>query len=392
MKNAFVKIENIKILKNIFYALCFMFSLSGCDGGSLFEEDIESSSTYTSIGLGEEYSCAVKTDGTLACWGSNTNSTLGIVGLTSTSVPVDVTTILGVSSVYGSRSHTCALTVFGVGCWGDNSYGQLGEGTTINQPVPGLVFGLPSNVVEVSLGDTFTCARTTTSVYCWGDNTFWFLGDGTQTDSLTPVSPTGLSSVGVISISSKYKNSCAVLSSGSIRCWGGSNSVGEHGNGTTSSSTTPVSVSGIATATKVVVGRIHSCALLADGTVSCWGIAGANGSGLTSSTPVSVAGLSNIDDISAGNDHNCALTDGGGVKCWGDNFYGQLGNGSTVDSASPVNVVGLESGVKAISLGVVHSCALKNAGSVVCWGLNSAGQLGNGTVVDSSVPVTIINN
>ena len=182
-----------------------------------------------------------------------------------------------------------------------------------------------------------------------------------------------------ISVSSGSFHTCALLKSGGVKCWG----------------TTPVNVSGLSSkVTAISVGGNHTCALLSSGWAKCWGqnLYGQLGNGTTNDiyTPVDVSGLSSgVIAISAGAIHTCALLESGSVKCWGQNGAGQLGNWSTYDSYTPVNVSSLFSGVIAISAGGNHTCALLNSGGVKCWGNNDAGQLGDGTTTRRSTPVNV---
>ena len=186
-------------------------------------------------------------------------------------------------------------------------------------------------------------------------------------------------------------HSCALVSSGTVKCWG-LNEHGQLGDGTTALSLTAVAVSGISTATALTAGNEDTCAMLSGGTVKCWGLNGSgelgNGTTSDSSTPVAVSGISTATAVSAGGYHTCALLAGGTVKCWGFNAYGQLGNGTTTGSSTPVAVSGISTAI-AISAGEVHSCALLSGGTVECWGNNGNGELGNGTTTDSSTPVTV---
>ena len=144
----------------------------------------------------------------------------------------------------------------------------------------------------------------------------------------------------------------------------GSNGSGQLGDDTTTQRSTPVNVSGLASGvTALAAGDGHTCALTTGGGVKCWGsnFSGQLGDGTTNqrSTPVDVAGLaSGVIALAAGGYHTCALTTGGGVKCWGSNYYGQLGDGTTSDRSTPVNVAGLVSGVTALAAGSSHTCAL----------------------------------
>ena len=259
----------------------------------------------------------------------------------------------GVQAVSASAFHTCALTSGGgVKCWGNNKYGQLGDGTNDDSNVPVNVSGLTSGVTAVSAGGIHTCALTSGGgVKCWGSNGAGELGDGTNTDSNIPVDVSGLTS-GVQAVSAGGIHTCALTSGGGAKCWG-PNGTGQLGDGTNNNSNIPVDVSG-----------------------------------LTSGTAA----------VSAGTYYTCALTSGGGAKCWGSNYDGELGNGTNNNSNIPVNVSGLTSGVAAVSAGRVFygwwaepygdTCALTSCG-VQCWGYNEYGQLGDGTNDDSNVPVKV---
>jgi alpha-tubulin suppressor-like RCC1 family protein len=196
------------------------------------------------------------------------------------------------------------------------------------------------------------------------------------------------------------------MEAGGVKCWGDNDS-GELGDETTIQRNTPVDVMGLTTGVKAIAaGGEHTCALTEAGGVKCWGNNSqaqlGNGRLTNSTIPLDVAGLANnVVTIAAGvgsvrelevfvGAHTCALTITGGVKCWGDNDDGQLGEGRTVDRDTPVDVVGLTSGVKRITAGAHHSCALTIAGQVKCWGDNSQGQLGNGETTDSPIPVNVV--
>jgi hypothetical protein len=178
-----------------------------------------------------------------------------------------------------------------------------------------------------------------------------------------------------------------------VWCWGLNS--GRLGNGTTSAQVAPVEVAGLSTGvTAVSAGGNHSCALTTAGAVLCWGLGAngqlGNGTTATATAPVAVATLtSGVVAVAAGGSHTCALNTDGGVVCWGANAKGQLGDGTTVQRSAPVTVSGLSSGVTAITAGSFHTCARLSSGVVKCWGSNSSGQLGDGSTEDRTVPVPV---
>ena len=338
--------------------------------------------TITAVAAATAHTCALTSLGGVKCWGSKiVNGTttdsltpVSVVGLTS-----------GVSAISAGGFHTCALTsTGGVKCWGTNDGGQLGNGTTTTSLTPVSVVGLTSGVSAISAGGSYACALTTGGgVKCWGFNGGGQLGNGTTTKSSVPVDVSGLTS-GVTAIDAGTANTCALTTGGEVKCWG-YNYYGQLGNGTTTNSSIPVSVSGFTSGVSAIApGGGHSCALTSGGAVKCWGDdtngqLGVNVSDLTSG----------VSAISAGYNHTCALTSERGVKCWGAGELGQLGNGETIGNKYPSDVAGLTSGVTAIDAGYLHTCALTNEGGVKCWGANNYGTLGNGTRNASSVPVDV---
>ncbi len=327
----------------------------------------------------------------------------------------------GIAAVSAGQSHTCALTTGGgVKCWGENTNGQLGNGTTTDSLTPVDVSGLSSGVAAISSGLFHTCALTTDGgVKCWGTNHYGHLGatSAETCDSLacstTPLDVTGLTS-GVAAVSTGWGHTCALTTGGGVKCWGYN---GEGQLGTTSAetcnsfdcSTTPLDVDGLTSgAAAVSVLDFHTCALTTGGGVKCWGenLYGSLGNGTTtdSATPVDVCAaagcastLSGIAALGSGGSggQTCVLTTGGGAKCWGQNWWGALGatSADTCDatpcSLTPLDVSGLTSGVAAISGGGLHTCAVTTSGGVKCFGYNSTGQLGTDNKTNSSTPVDV---
>ena len=252
-----------------------------------------------------------------------------------------------------------------------------------------------ASVQAISSGGHHSCALTATGgVKCWGQNSYGQLGDGSPFIHSVAMDVSGLTS-GVTAVTTGYSHSCALTDAGGVKCWG-HNSFGQLGNGTLTTTYSATDVIGLASGVSAIsAGGWHTCALTTAGAVKCWGrnFYGGLGDGSTTTrtTPVDVVGLAGgVRAISSGQYHTCALTETGGVKCWGWNSNGQLGTGDWPDSSVPVDVSGLISGVVEVAAGDYHTCALTGAGGVKCWGSNQAGQLGDGLVRgDYRTPVDV---
>ena len=361
---------------------------------------------WTQVAAGRNHSCGL-TGGAAYCWGFGGDGELGNgTNVGSVDSPVPVSGLgSGVAAITTGDYHSCALTNAGaVWCWGMNTNGQLGDGTTTSRNAPVAVSGLGSGVASVSAGYGHTCAVTDAdALLCWGYNSHGELGDTTTTSRSTPVGVFGFGS-GAASVSAGNDHTCAVTTGGAARCWG-RNVFGELGDGTETASSTPVAVFGLGSGVAKVSagGLFHSCAVTTLGAVSCWGdnTNGELGDGTmdSSSVPVAVSGLgTGVIDVSTGgftdgNDYftySCAVTSGGDADCWGDNGVGQLGDGSDSSSVTPVLVVAQGTATVAVSSGFDHSCGLTVAGVAFCWGSSSSGKLGDGGNGGGSTPVTVI--
>jgi alpha-tubulin suppressor-like RCC1 family protein len=354
--------------------------------------------TYTAVAPGTGHTCALLNDSSVQCWGNNGFGRLGDGTADNRLTPAPVIGLAGpVTAIATLERHICALVEGGaVQCWGKNNDGQLGDGTADNSPVPVSVTGLAGPATAVAASDLHTCALIQGgSIQCWGDNTFGKLGDGSTDDSLTPVSVVGLAGAAT-AIAVTGNASCALIDGGTVRCWGLANQLGAD---TSTSSSTPVDVVDLdGPVTAISGGDRHFCALIDDGTVQCWGFndlrqMGAGAATQPKAKPVSVTGLGGVTvtAIDAGLIHTCALIDGGTVRCWGHNGSGALGDGSTTDAGIAVSVIGLSGTVVAVAAGGNDTCAILDSGSLQCWGTNDNGQLGNGGTANSSTPVDVLD-
>jgi len=309
--------------------------------------------------------------------------------------------------------HTCALTkAGGVKCWGRNNNGQLGNHTNTNSNVPVDVVdgsGLLSGVISITAGGFHTCALTSAGgVKCWGAGFGGELGNGVADDSNGPtdgIDPSASPPLlrGVIAIAAGGYHTCALKTGGEVKCWG-DNTHGPLGEdpAIVARELAPVTVSGLpSSVSAITAGVFHTCAITSAGAARCWGQNSdgqlGNGSTVESHTPVPVTGFETggAIAIAAGDGHSCALSTAGAVECWGDNEFGEIGDGSDPTTVprqlTPVSVVGFESGgASAIAVGSFDSCAVTTGGALKCWGDGGYGQLGNDDFTGSNVPVSVV--
>lgn len=305
------------------------------------------------LATGDHHACFLDRAGTARCWGRNWRGQLGDDSARDWPTPIEVrdqngNVLTGLVAIDAGSEHSCALDEQGrVWCWGDSRFGKRGQG---HGPVPSgatLVVadqGPLTDIASITVGSHHACAATVQgAAYCWGFNGHGQLGNGGGHDQhqalpvmRTPDQPLG----DVVSLSAGALHTCALTGSGNALCWGYGGG-GRLGNADAASNGWPVPV------------------VRADGTL-----------------------LAGIVDLSAGGAHTCAVLDDGALYCWGYNVFGQLGDGSQIDRPVPVPVVDSTGmplvGQVAVDAGTFHTCALNQAGIVACWGLNNRGQLGDG--------------
>ncbi|HKO53615.1 MAG TPA: hypothetical protein VJV79_38165 [Polyangiaceae bacterium] len=344
----------------------------------------------TTISAGMAHTCGISAAGAVKCWGYNEHGELGNGSTRTSSVPINV---IGLSSGVLAVSvgvDACALTsAGGVKCWGANGFGQLGNGSR-SSAVPLDVEGVSSGIVSISLGSVACALRSIGTVRCWGYDSYGEVGNGR---SPIPADVVGLS--GVVSVSAGDAHACAVTSSGAVKCWG-RNDVGQLGNRSRGNSAVPADVVGLSSGVvSVSAGGAHTCAVTSTGAVKCWGSNNSgqlgNNSTADSRVPVDVVDLAGVVSVSAGGVLTCSINSTGAVKCWGSSHWDQSRFQSTSHtSLVPVAVVGLSSGVISVSVGGSHACAITSTGAVKCWGINDFGQLGNDSTTGSPVPVDVL--
>ncbi len=309
---------------------------------------IGSGTEARSIAAGLTHTCQLDAAGGVTCWGGNFYGQLGDGSKDSSYIKIGVLGLAsGVAAIAANASgdHTCAVRSGGAAkCWGRNDYGQLGNNSSIHSPVPVDVVGLASGVTRMAAGGAHTCALVNGAVSCWGRNSEGELGDGTTSNRSAPVAVAGLAS-GVDAIAAGFSHTCALMTAGTVKCWGW-NQEGEVGNGSSQTMLlVPADVSGLSNVLAISAGGNHTCALVSGGTLKCWGrnTEGQLGDGSFTNRgiPVAVSGTpSGMVSVAGGGFHTCAIIAGGGALCWGLNGSARLGDGTIASRTTPQLVLG----------------------------------------------------
>ena len=294
------------------------------------------------VSAGKYHTCAATATGTVYCWGHNGDGRLGVADIVNSSVPVAVQDIDDAVSAVAGGQFSCALLETGsVECWGLNDENQLGDGTTTTGAQPRTVLDL-SGVQQITAGLKHACALLEGgTVKCWGRNVEGEVGDGTLENRDHAVDVPGVTDA--LSVVAGDWHTCALLSSGRVMCWG-RNQVGQLACGDSTEPSPPRYVIALNDAVSLGAGLWHTCATKSDGTVQCWGYNNdgqlGNGSVETARIPKNVVNIfSGALQVDGGAYHSCALLSQGGVKCWGSGGSGQFGRGDTTSSLTPVDVI-----------------------------------------------------
>jgi alpha-tubulin suppressor-like RCC1 family protein len=343
--------------------------------------------------LGNAFACGRDEAGTVRCWGANERGERGDGASRGSdlSSPATAPVLTDAAQIVGGYHHACALRRDGtVACWGGGGYGQLGDGTLQDRARPTTVPGL-SNVLRIAAGQFFTCALTTGGeVWCWGYNR-WRVAANMATERV--VSPTRVSELrGVTSLAAAGDHACARTGDGALWCWG-SNDWGQLGVGRRGGFRRPTRVQGVGEVASVALGGTFSCVTRANGQVACWG------QNLFSPTqtqihprPFVLTQIRALSELACGAEDLCGRSADGTVRCWGVNRYHQSAPRAQFAPDAPEEIQGLPPGVESLFVGPNAICVRGGEGrtrGLHCWGHNDHGQLGTGSNGDTTTPAKV---
>jgi alpha-tubulin suppressor-like RCC1 family protein len=351
----------------------------------------------SALTAGNVHACVTESSGQTSCWGGNPFGQLTSLMPAGTSRPTRAPALDGVQ-LASNENYLCLRRADGsVACTGNNANGQLGDGTNTNRSTPVEVTAA-RGATWIGAGYYHACAVVAGTVRCWGRNESRQCGVATTTlCGSNPCARPAVTVPGItdaVQVAAGLSHTCALLRDGTVRCWG-DNSSGQIGNGTSGSADLGVTeVPGLRDVVQLASGNANTCAVLRDGTVRCWGgntFGMFLDTGMQRTTPTAIPGLTGVAQLAMSVYHACARLTAGGLRCWGYNSYGQVGDGTTATPRTTlVTPVGLPP-VADVAVGYWLTCARTADRAVWCWGWNLSGGVGDGTSGNTrATPVRIL--
>ena len=374
--------------------------------------DTPTSKTHSSVlATGNSHTCAILENGSAMCWGLDNYGQLGDGGdATNLIKPTSFVSIDGgqtVAQIYARQLRTCiVLDDNSASCWGFNEDGQAGDDSTNTYKSPSVKVEFPQGkgVKSMGMGLKHTCAiLEDDTLTCWGLDSHGALGNGDSdtSDKYTPQTITTPSDRKVVKVEPGETHTCILLDDGGVMCWGRDNA-GQLGNGDTSDTihapSSNVELPEGRAATDLSVGNHHSCALLDNGSITCWGLNNYGQLGENTTTNRRIPVYAHLPtgspavSVSVGPHSSCAILENSSVYCWGHNHYGRLGIGVTGGIYQLPMFVEGATNVVDLSLDYDHTCALSENGSISCWGRSKYGPLGIGPSGDINTPQPVDYN
>jgi alpha-tubulin suppressor-like RCC1 family protein len=354
---------------------------SSCDTTPLSGSTSDPVGRVMKLSAGSHNACALIEDGSMRCWGDNSHGQIGDGSLVSGRYPTRTSNAPAMQQLVIGAGSMCALSHDHCAwCWGDNSSGQLGTGELGGPRTPELN-KLLRGVLHLAMFRRTSAAITPLQPLWWGEVEGQFVR--------APRLVADRKQYRSIDVGQQF--GCGLRHDRHVECWG-ENDYGQLGTGDTVDQTEPVEVEGLSDVTDVIVGNVEVYVIRSDGTLWCWGnnFFGQLGDGteVDRATPGQVA-LQNVVEVSIYSGHVCALTDAGSVYCWGNNSSREVGNGAKGDHVLEPWEIPAVQGARAIATGGSFSCILRDDHDVQCWGYNKLGELGDGTFTNSSTPVKV---